>query len=141
MKVNIVILIIFFLLLPFIIGCATIMRGYEDEVRVQNAPIGLRIFTKDSVEIPVLKRTIKVVKQTGFTDKYENKEVQEIHLRKNVDQVLILKFQGKEKRLYAYPKINTGWFILDAILVLPLGVDAYTGNWNSFDDIDGSFQE
>ena len=140
MKVNIVILIGSLLLLPFIIGCATIMRGYEDEVRVQNAPIGLRIFTKDSVEIPAIKRTIKV-KQTGFTDKYENKEVQEIHLRKNLAQVLVLKYQGKEKRVYVYPKINTGWFILDALLVLPLGVDAYTGNWNSFDDIDGSFQE
>jgi hypothetical protein len=116
------------------------MRGYEDAVKVQNAPVGLRVFSKDSVEIPVITTSIRV-KQKGFDDKYEKKEVQEIHLRKNVDQVLVLKYQGKEKRVYVYPKINTGWFILDALLVLPLGVDAYTGNWNSFDDIDGSFQE
>jgi hypothetical protein len=142
MKTNIIIFVISLLLLPFIIGCATILRGYEDEVIIQNAPEGLKVFTKDSIEVPITK-VIKTVSnkdaRKDLSNIYKNIEVQEISVRSNMDHVLILKHDGREKRIYIYPKINTGWFILDALLVVPLGIDAYTGNWNSFDDIDGSF--
>jgi hypothetical protein len=142
MQKNIIILIISLLFLPFIIGCATILKGYEDEVIIHNAPEGLKVYTKDSIEIPitkVIKRVTNKDMQKDRSDIYKDIEVQEISLRSNMDQVLILKHEGKEKRIYIYPKINTGWFILDALLVFPLGIDIYTGNWNSFDDIEGSF--
>jgi hypothetical protein len=129
-------------------GCATVFKGYEDEVILTKAPKGLRVFTKDSVEIPVqtvlgkgaqAKKTIIM----GLVTLYDSTvvvETRKINLRSNTDHVLILKYQDKEKRLRVYPKISTSWFILD-LLTGGFFVDAYTGNWNCFDNIYATFNE
>jgi hypothetical protein len=129
-------------------GCATIFKGYEDDVILNNAPKGIRVFTKDSVEIPV--QTVlgkgterKKGNMQGMVMLYDSTIVVEtrmINLRSNSDHVLILKYQDKEKRLHVYPKISTSWFILD-LLTGGFFVDVYTGNWNCFDQIAASFKE
>jgi hypothetical protein len=129
-------------------GCATVFKGYEDSVILYNAPTKIRVFTKDSIEIPVHTTYIKGLKPKqqvvapGIISKYDTSvvvgEVKNINLRSNTDHLLILRYEGQEKRIYVYPKISTSWFIFD-LLTLGFGVDAYTGNWNCFEDIDASF--
>jgi hypothetical protein len=129
-------------------GCATVFKGYEDDVLLMNAPKGLRIFTKDSVELPVQivlgkgAQTKKAITQ-GISYLYDSivvVETRTINLRSNTDHMLILKYQDKEKRLRVFPKISPSWFILD-ILTGGFFIDAYTGNWNYFDEINASFSE
>ena len=145
---NVILLIIVASALILFEGCATVFKGYYDEVLLNNAPKGLRVFAKDSVELPVKivlsKGTItkKAITQ-GMVYVYDSIVVVEnrtINLRSNTDYMLILKYQDKEKRLRVFPKISTSWFVLD-LLTCAFPIDVYTGNWNSFDDIDASFQE
>ncbi len=129
-------------------GCATVFKGYEDDVLLMDAPKGLRVFTKDSIELPVQivlekgTQTKKAITQ-GNSYSYDSivvVETRKINLRSNTNHMLILKYQDKEKRLRVFPKISMSWFILD-ILTGGFLIDAYTGNWNSFDDINASFNE
>lgn len=115
-------------------GCATVMRGYEDEVELINAPQNITVYSKDGVEIPV---SISIVKRySDQSKKYEDKEVKFIKLRRNKEHTLLLKDNDKERLVEVYPKIVGTWLLLDLITgVLPAFIDAYTGNWNSFQPI------
>jgi hypothetical protein len=136
MKTNAISIFIAVFFLTFLTGCATIFKGYEDSVRIKNAPEGLQVFTKDSIEIPVITKEISVKSDREAV--YYPIKVKEISLRSNTDHVLVLKHQGKEKRIHIYPHIETGWFILGC-LTLTGWVDAYTGNWNYFNEIDANY--
>ena len=135
MKIPILYLIL--ISISSLIGCATIGKGYEDRVRIQNAPADLRIYTKDSIEIPLSRESIKISK-TASHDEFEEKEIVTIRLRSNIDHVLVLKSQGKEKCIQTYARLSPGWVLLD-LVTLTFWVDMYTGNWNHFNEIDASF--
>jgi hypothetical protein len=149
MKSKFVVIISAFILIT-LEGCATVFKGYEDDVTLYNASRGLRVFTKDSVEIPLQTtifnehRELKEVQSNGIVHYYDTLvvvgEINKVNLRSNTDHLLILKYQDKEKRVHIYPKISTSWFILD-LFTGGFLVDAYTGNWNSFDDVDASFSK
>jgi hypothetical protein len=142
----------------FLDGCATVFNGYFDEVMVTNPRGSLRITTKDGVEIPYVRDTIAVrvnvevpevhyirndsVIVSHFEYRTERHPVARIRLRSNIDHVLVLESQGKQKVVQVYGKIGAGWVILDLITGgLPVVVDALTGNWNSFDPIDAGFSD
>jgi hypothetical protein len=142
---------------PFLMligGCATVFKGYEDTVTLHHPPKGLRVFTKDGLELTTKTTSVHEKQQAKMTypgstpgsgeyligDTLVVDTIMKIGLRSNTEYLLVLKYQDKEKRVYVYPKIGTSWFILD-LITGTFFVDAYTGNWNFFDDIDASFSE
>jgi len=130
MKVTILFTLTIFV---FIIssGCATLLKGYEDNVKITNASDSLHIFTKEGIEIPIIKDTIHT--EYGFYS------VRSINLRSNQNHTLILKEQSEEKIVELYPKLGFGWIVLDLLCGgYPSFYHAYTGNWNKFSTIDAS---
>ena len=41
----------------FLYGCATIFKGYEEDVFLTHLPQNTRVFSQDSIEIPILYKT------------------------------------------------------------------------------------
>ncbi len=121
-------------------GCATVMKGYYSKVELQNAPDSLRVFTADGVELPVIKTALRVQSGTN-SQRWIDKPASLIEIRSKYDPVLVLRYQGQEKRVQAYGKIVGGWlFLSTACGLFPAFVDAFTGSWNSFEPIDASFK-
>lgn len=119
-------------------GCATVFKGYEDKVDLVNAPDGLQIFNKNGIEIPIhdkIKRTYSYT-QNKYVDTCYGKA---IYLRPDKDQLLTLKYKGKEQLIEICPRVGGGWLVLDAISIIPIFIDAYTGSWNHFRPIDINF--
>ncbi|MEW6062484.1 MAG: hypothetical protein AB1600_11150 [Bacteroidota bacterium] len=116
-------------------GCATLLKGYEDNVKIMNASDSLRIFTKEGIEIPIMRDTV----HTNYDIHYS---VRSIKLRSNQNHTLILKKQNEEKIVELYPRLGLGWVVLDLLCGgFPSFYDAYTGNWNTFPPIDGSMNK
>ena len=114
-------------------GCATLLKGYEDSVRLNYTSDSLKVFTKEGVEIPINKKLV----EGGYGTYYVN----EIKLRSNEVHILTLKNQNRVKTITLYPKLGFGWVFLDLVCgVLPSFYDAYTGNWNRFSDINASME-
>jgi hypothetical protein len=134
-KFTIVSILVMFLLIN---SCATLLSGYEDTIDLKNAPEDIRVYEKDGVEL-----TISESRDTQFsyeTRKYEPLFIKTISLRKNKEHTLVLKSGDAEKLITVYPKVGAGWLILDMVTGLfPVFIDAYTGNWHYFDDINASF--
>jgi len=125
------------LIVPFIIlsNCATIIHGYHKDVTIANAPIDLKVMTKDGVEIPIERAIVKYRKP--YTSKIVEKEIVKISLRAKSEQVLILKYDNKEVPLLVEGKISPFIMFLDAISGLyPAFIDAQTGNWYYYDSIE-----
>jgi len=112
-------------------GCATIIKGYEDSVRLNNGSDSVRVFDSVGREIPVTK-IVKNKAAVIYTTR-------EIKLRSNQEHTLTIQHQGTEKKVTVYPRIGLGWLALDLVCGgLPSLYDAYTGNWNNFAPIDVS---
>lgn len=125
-------------------SCATILKGYEDKVHLKNASKEFSVYDLDGFEIPVVTETVNVPikSQAGElivqTDRFVNNYY--ICLRSNQPHTLLLKYNDKEKLVKVYPKVGFWWGVLDFFCGgLPWFVDAYTGAWNHFDDIDAGF--
>jgi len=130
----------------FLSGCATVFKGYYDDVTIQNPPEGLEIYTKDNVRISL--RSEGVVKG-GSGNPYEYVPLKVdtsqhryfIMLRSSEDQTLVLKYSGKEKKIALHKKVGFGWVLIDILTGgFPLLFDGYTGNWHHFDSINESFE-
>lgn len=134
-KITLVFLVSFLLILN---SCATILGGYEYTIDLINAPEDIKVFDRDDVEIPVFQRAESNYSQA--TREIEWAYIKMISLRKNKEHVLILKSGDNEKRITVYPKIGAGWIIVDFVTgIFPVFIDAYTGNWHYFDDINAAF--
>ncbi len=116
-------------------GCATILAGYEDNVMLTDIPADLKIYDKDNIEIPIQYKT-KVKPYYRVSGQFDSTFIvgRYISLRSNVDHLLIFKSAEQNKMIRVYPKLSSGWFVLD-LVTLTFVVDMYTGNWNHFDDI------
>jgi hypothetical protein len=134
-KITLVFLVSFLLILN---SCATILGGYEYTIDLINAPEDIKVFDREDVEIPVFQRAESNYSQS--TREIEWTYIKMISLRKNKEHVLILKSGDNEKRITVYPKIGAGWLIVDLVTgIFPVFIDAYTGNWHYFDDINAAF--
>lgn len=125
-------------------SCATVFKGYDDRVLLKNAPDKLEVYDLDGVKIPILPKTVNapMKSQTGDLIVQTDRFYQEyyIDLRSDQPHTLVLKYDGKEKLVRVYPKIGFWWGVLDFFTGgLPVFIDAYTGAWNHFDDIDAGF--
>ena len=127
--------IVFLILLN---GCATVFSRYEDTIDLKNAPEDIRVYDTNGVEMSVSER--RDIQYSNDTRKYEPALIKTISLRKNKEHVLVLKSGDREKRIMVYPKIGAGWLVVDLITgIFPIFVDAYTGNWNYFEEINAGF--
>jgi hypothetical protein len=119
-------------------SCATILKGYEDRVDLENAPEDIRVFSKDGIEIPVSSRDARTYSEEQ--KKFVMVKIKTISLRTNKEHVLLLKSGDKEKRVEIYPKLGAGWLMLDIITGgFPAVIDMHTGNWNHFNSISSDF--
>ncbi len=115
-------------------GCATIIKGYEDRVDLINAPDSIKVYTQAGIEIPVLSRTEREFSDESKT--FYDKEIKSIKLRANKEHLLMLPVNDKRTMIELYPRIGSGWFILNCFAgLLPMFIDAYTGSWNHFPPI------
>ena len=143
------ILITFFLIIIIFLfnNCATILKGYTDTVRIENAPEDLQIFDEDGIKIPIYEKSIRegiyiYIPTRKQWDGNKIIKVKEINLKSQKEQVLLLKSQGKEKKIKLYGKISGFYLVLDSIFfIYPAFIDAYTSNWYKYDDINAKMNE
>ena len=121
-------------------GCATVFKGYEDEVELIMADDSLRVYTIDGAKLEI--RTDQ--KRFVFFDKQNRESIVDtttyfyIKLRSNKAQTLVLKKGDRKKIIEVYPKLGAWWFIAD-LLTATFFIDMYTGNWNYFENITVEF--
>ncbi len=128
-------------------SCATILKGYEDEVAIvydSNEPIEvyetngerIDISWKDSVTVVITDRIdVESNKVTEFT-KQKTLYRSYIYLRSNEKHFLLLKTADGEQKISLYPKVGLGWVFFDVIFGgIPLVIDLYNGNLNHYDYI------
>ncbi len=124
-------LLIFALYMIPLAGCATVFKGYEDEVRLLNLSGDHQIFDENGNKLDVSSRIIK----HGSRDFTHSS----ILLRSNQQHKLRVRNNEIEKVITLYPRLGLGWLFVDLLAGgFPLFVDAYTGNWNYFPDADVS---
>jgi hypothetical protein len=125
-------------------GCATIMKGYESKVYIKtdlklkkvsdqnNQILNFNTIHKKKYE----KRLNPETNKNEVTSKIVGTKY-ELKLKSGKEHYLILETENGKKTVYLYPKISFGWAFVDIITgILPGIIDAYTGNWTHFDDID-----
>ena len=118
-------------------GCATIFKGYEDDVSITRLPQNTRVYSQENIEIPILNKTQSQRWSVPGRGEFDSIQVVKsyILLRSNRDHILLFKNQDQERKIHIYPHLSAGWFILDLISGT-FFVDLYTGNWNHFNGID-----
>ncbi|MEW5799538.1 MAG: hypothetical protein AB1728_11095 [Bacteroidota bacterium] len=122
-------------------GCATVFKGYESEIVIQNAPADLVVSTSEGIRIPSRNGT-KMEKQFKGMYLWEMVEVPDyathtISLRSGHEYLLLLKSGEKESRVIIYPNLGAGWLILDMLCgVFPAWIDMHLGTWMYYDPID-----
>ncbi len=126
----------------YLTGCATMIKGYESKIKIKNAPALKKITDQNNQNIPFkidihnesikkLNMELKKLETLGSVD-----TTYTFNLRSGKEYWLNLKTKGETKSIHIYPKISFGWALLDVITgVLPAFIDAYTGNWCHYDDI------
>jgi hypothetical protein len=139
--------IAFFVLTVLLSGCATVFKGYMSEVEITtHFSDSLHVYLKEGAEVTTSYKIQRVTEvDSGFpmarsavkhtVDKIDS-TTKIIQLRSNRDQSIVLKGKDSEQQYMAYAKLGAGWFILDLVCGgVPIIVDAITGNWNYFDNI------
>jgi hypothetical protein len=134
-------------------GCATVFTGYYTDVKIDKYFPGLRITTSDSVDMPVFKtqKEALIPSDDDSNDRWRTPFKKTIvtnyfiKLRSNKSYILNLHTKDRSKKMEIFPKFNGWWFFLDIIPGgilggIPMFVDYYTGNWNTFDEIDGEIK-
>ncbi len=114
-KMSIVIIVLIAIIIPFINGCATILKGSNETVDINSDPNGAKVYVNGQM----LGKTPLQVKLSA----------------KNTHYIEFVK-EGYEKKTYILSSSVGGeWIILDILLgVLPLIIDAATGSWYNFDN-------
>jgi hypothetical protein len=123
-------------------GCATLFKGYEDKVDLIMADDSLRVYTIDGAELEIKTEQKRFVffNTQNKESKVDTTTNYFINLRTNDTQTLVLQKGNKKKIIETYPKIGSGWFLLDILTGgLPAIIDMYTGNWNYFENITVEF--
>ena len=137
-----------FVVVAFILsGCATVFKGYLSDVEISTPyPDSLHVYLKEGVQVSASYKILRVsevdtaypmarIPVMHWVDRLDPKK-EIIQLRSNKDQTLLIKSKTSQQKYVAYAKLGAGWFILDLICGgVPIIVDAVTGNWNYFDDI------
>jgi hypothetical protein len=127
-------------------GCATVMKGYYDEVPVLNYSEGVMITNQYGARIPVVPKHI--VKTNRSANPYDTAAEKTdtvgrdyvIYLDSSERQILTVNTPQKSKIIIPQRKIGIGWLVLDTVLLYPLIIDAYTGAWHQFEKVDAAFE-
>lgn len=129
----------------FLTGCATVFKGYYDEVSIIDYRDGVTITNQHGERIIVhnkIKTNAVANPYIAATKKVDTVSVGKvIYLDTSENQILTIKDGEREKIVTAYRRLGMGWLLLDTVLgVYPLIIDAYTGCWFRYDPIDLSLQ-
>jgi hypothetical protein len=129
----------------FLTGCATLIKGYYDEVPVLNYHEGMTITNHYGERIVVHDkiRTNAVANPYAAAQKNVDTLIvgKIIMLATSENHVLKINDGVKEKTVTARRQVGLGWLFLDTVLgVYPMIVDAYTGCWHKFEHIDLAVQ-
>jgi len=109
---------VFVLLIPAILllaaGCATVFKGKTESIEVASNPPGADVFINGQL----MGTTPATIKVNG-----------------TVQQSLEFRKDGYQSRaVMVTSSLGGGWLVLDIIFgLVPVIVDAATGNWNSLD--------
>ncbi|MBI5726443.1 MAG: hypothetical protein HY965_01215 [Ignavibacteriales bacterium] len=114
-------------------GCATILRGYTQEIDVLNVQSGTKITTADNVDVPLLPKYER--RYNRETKKYEDSPISHyIILHRAQRQVLTISANGRQKQIELYPYLSGGYVAVDILLgFIPAFIDSQTGCWNYYD--------
>lgn len=150
----------------FSTGCATILKGYDSEVELYNVDDSSSFALFDGIPIDIPSTPKEMTRYSVSTGReipilQRDSTVQVLKLRSKNDHVIVVNKNGKQVPFFVYPKLDPWWFIADilclgtpaligkgAVIVkaiayaaatLPMTIDALTGNWNYFDDINTNF--
>lgn len=109
--VSILIICSFLLMMS---GCATIFKGSKSPLTLASTPEGARVMANG---VEVCSATPCAVK-----------------LASNKNYQIVFMLDGfKDKSVQVDKQIGILWLILDLVGIVPLIVDAATGNWNSLE--------
>jgi len=136
---------VFVLLISAIVlsGCATIFKGYQGTLEINNAPQNLTVSTLEGVNLIVIDKSIRASKPDPQNDRekiYYDSTIagtKIVELPSKRSYVLIMRDQLIETKIEVHPKIGLGWFFLDIVFgIVPIIPDAITGNWNFYRPIE-----
>lgn len=121
-------------------GCATVFKGYESELIINDAPPDLIVQTEDGITLRTIPQD-KITKSNSLDGSTHfqrtiDPSAKIITLRSGKEYFLLLKSGEKESRARLYPKLDAGWLILDLLCgVFPACIDMYLGTWMYYDPI------
>jgi len=129
----------------FLTGCATVFKGYYDEVSVVDYREGVTITNHNGERIIVhnkIKTNAVANPYIAAVKKVDTVSVGTvIYLDTSENQVLTISDGEREKIVTAHRRLGMGWLLLDTVLgVYPLIIDAYTGCWFRYDPVDLTLQ-
>ena len=124
-----------FLTIIILNSCATVFKGYEDEVNIIGASSDLEVVTDDGFVLKA-KEHMGVFPVEGSRGNKVRVTVHTVNVPLDRNYILHLKDGNREYNVRMTRKLSYGWFILDfAFFVFPAVYDAMTGAWYYYDDI------
>lgn len=120
----------------FLISCATVFKGYEDEVKIYGGSNKLEVYTDDGFSL-LPKYNKGLFPESKQTDYFIDPSFMTIEVPLDRNYILHIKDGSNEYDVRLNRKLGFGWFIMDVFLfVLPAIYDGITGAWYYYDDID-----
>lgn len=106
--------ILFVLIFVLFSGCATINKGTNERVLISTIPSSAKV---------------------EINGEYQGETPVSVELKTDFDQEIVLTKEGyKTLKIMLKTSVNKTWIWLDIIsFVVPVAVDAYTGDWKTFD--------
>ena len=95
-------------------GCATINKGTQERILISSIPSSAKV---------------------EINGEYKGETPVSVELKTDYEQEIVLTKEGyKSQKILLKPSVNKTWIWLDIIsFVVPVAVDAYTGDWKTFD--------
>jgi hypothetical protein len=129
----------------FLTGCATVFKGYYDEVSVIDYQEGITITNHHGERIIVhdkIKSNAVANPYIAAMEKTDSVSIGKvIYLDTSENHVLTIRNGEREKIVTARRRLGIGWLLLDTVLgVYPLVIDSYTGCWFRYDPVDLTLQ-
>ena len=119
----------------FITGCATILKGYDDDVAIFGASEEIEVTTLEGVKLETKRLWRDYVEPETGKDTIVIADV--FKIRSNKDYVLKIKDKNKYYRVNLDRKLAFGYFTFGiAFGIVPAIYDGIAETWYYYDDID-----
>lgn len=130
-----IIMLIAAIFMAFILSsCATVFKGYDDEVTIYGTSTNIKVSTQDNIEL----KTVSKSESYSPPDSRYDKVVDVVKVKVPLDKNYFLNITDGDKNFVVQlnRKLGFWWFALDILLGgLPAVYDAITGAWYYYDDV------